>query len=472
MLRENLTRHTLWILLALGVVMEVAVYGLSRITDLKTQTNGLFFYFTFAFIIYLITVTYLHFFWSRTFFSPELILVFAVLFRMTLLFSDPVLSDDIYRYVWDGKVSNEGINPYRYAPEADNLKGLRDEAIYPYVNHKAVHTIYPPLLQYIFQMTSFISPSVFFMKLILLLFDIGVMFLIFMILKFLDRSLGWIIVYAWNPLVIVEFSGSGHADVIAIFFLLFSLYLAVKARSIWAGAMLGFSFLAKFSGVIILPFFEDIRSRWKTLALTLAAALSVIVLGYAAFLDAGPYLNKGLFEYASNWEFNSSWYSLAYHYVQDLFGIPPTGETFLGMETNNKARAAAKFMMICSGFFIFTGVFIHHVRKSYEGQKENVLKAAFILIGTVILLSPTLHPWYVIWVIPFLCIFPNAAWILFTGLVFLSYAVLKEYHLTGLWQESLEIRLWEYVPFYVLLISRIIWLTIKKLRAHPPENIK
>lgn len=472
MLREKLTRHTLWLLLALGVAMEIAVFGLSGIADLKTQTNGLFFYFTCAFILYLIAVIYLHFFWSRTFFPPELILIFAVIFRLTFLFSEPVLSDDIYRYIWDGTVANHGINPYRYAPESDNLKGIRDEAIYPQVNHKTVHTIYPPLLQYIFQIITFISPSVFAMKFALLLFDIGVMFLILMILKFLDRSLGWIAVYAWNPLVIMEFSGSGHTDVIGIFFLLLSLYLAIKARSIWAGALLGFSFLAKFTGLIVFPFFEDIRSRWKTVGLAMAAVLSVIFLGYSAFLEAGPYLNKGLAEYATTWEFNSSWYSLTYHYVQEFFGIPPAGETFFGIETNNQARTAAKLTMIAAGFLIFAGVFIHHVRKSYEGQKENILKASFILIGSMMLLSPTLHPWYIIWVIPFLCIFPNPAWILFTGLIFLSYAVLREYHTSGVWQESLEIRLWEYIPFYIILFSTFILLTIKKLRAHPPEKLK
>ena len=191
-----------------------------------------------------------------------------------------------------------------------------------------------------------------------------------------------------------------------------------------------------------------------------------------AFLDAGPYLNKGLTEYATTWEFNSSWYSLTYHYVQEFFGIPPSGETFFGIETNNQARTAAKLMVGLAGFLIFAGVFIHHVRKSYEGQKENILKASFILLGSLALLSPTLHPWYVIWVIPFLCIFPNAAWILFTGLIFLSYTVLKEYHTSGLWQESFEIRLWEYIPFYTILFSTFILLTIKKLRAHPPEKIK
>ncbi|MBL7961539.1 hypothetical protein JNL27_14995, partial [bacterium] len=203
MLKKGLTRYTLWILFTLGIVMELALFGMSQVTDIKIQTEQLFFYFTCSFLIYLITVVYLHFFWSKTFFSPELIFLFAVVFRVTLLFSEPVLSDDIYRYVWDGKVSNEGINPYRYAPDSDNLKGIRDEIIYPNVNHKSVHTIYPPLLQYLFQFVTLIYPSVFMMKLALLLFDIGVVVMIFFILKFLDRSLGWIIVYAWNPLVIV-----------------------------------------------------------------------------------------------------------------------------------------------------------------------------------------------------------------------------------------------------------------------------
>ncbi|KAB2877858.1 DUF2029 domain-containing protein [bacterium] len=472
MLKKGLTRHTLWILFTLGIVMELAVFGISQITDIKAQSEHLFFYFTCAFLIYLITVIYLHFFWSKTFFSPELIFLFAVVFRVTFLFSEPVLSDDIYRYVWDGKVSNEGINPYRYAPDSDNLKGIRDEVIYPKVNHKSVHTIYPPLLQYLFQFVTLIYPGVFMMKLALLFFDIGIMAMIFFILKFLDRSLGWIIVYAWNPLVIVEFSGSGHADVIAIFLLLVALYLALKARSIWAGAILALSFLAKFVSLIVLPFFEDVRSRWKTVAISTLSVVLIIVTGYIPFLDAADHVNRGLSEYAANWEFNSSWYSLVYHYIQDFFGIPASAETFMGFETNNKARTVTKFILVCAGCSIFAGLFIHHIRKSYEEQKENILWTSFFLIAAMTLLSPTLHPWYVIWVIPFLCFFPNPAWILFTGLVFLSYSILKEYHLTGVWHEDLNIRLWEYVPFYVLLFTRFLWLTIKRLKAHPPEKLR
>lgn len=470
MLKELLIRHTLWILLGLGIALEIVVIGLSGLTDLKTQSDLLFFYFAIAFAVFSIAVIYLHFFWPRTFFSPELIILFAVVFRLTLLFSDPVLSDDIYRYVWDGKVANAGINPYRYVPEADNLKGLRDEAIYPHINHKSVHTIYPPLLQYFFQAVTWVSPGVFAMKLGLMLFDIGIIFILFFMLRFLDRSLGWILVYAWNPLILIEFSGSGHADTVAVFFLLFSVYLAMRVRAIWAGAVLALSFLSKFIAIIVLPFFEDLRSRWKTFALMTAAALTVMAIGYLGFMDARAYLNKGLFAYASTWEFNSSGYSLIYHYVQEFLGIPASPETFMGFDTNNKARAVTKFILFCTGLSIFTGLLIFHIRKTYEGQKENILKAAYILMGTLLLLSPTLHPWYVIWVIPFLCFFPNPAWILFTGLVFLSYSVLKEYHLSGVWREDLNILLWEYVPFYGLLIGRFAWITIRNLRAHQPER--
>ncbi len=471
MFKQSLTRHTLWILLALGAVMEVFLFGLSRISDLQTQSAGLFFYFTCAFAVYLVTVVYLHFFWAKTFFSPELILLFAVVFRLNFLFNEPVLSDDLYRYVWDGKVSVHGLNPYRYAPESDNLKGIRDDAIYPHVNHKTIHTIYPPLQQYVFQVVAFVSPTVWAMKFVLFLFDLGILALLFLILRFLDRSLGWIAVYAWNPLVIVEFSGSGHSDGIAIFFLLLSLYLAIQARSIWAGAALALSFLSKFVAVIALPFFEDPRSRIKTIGLMLALVLLIVTAGYAPFLDAGPYLNKGLKDYVTHWEFNSSWYSLVYHYVQDFFNIPASGETFLGIETNNQARTAAKLILGISGLLISAGVLIYHIRKSYEGQKANIIKAVFIVMGVWTLLTPTLHPWYVIWIVPFLCIFPNAAWILFTGLVFISYDVLQAYHSQGIWQERLEIRLWEYIPFYVLLFGRFVWLAVKKLRAHPPEKL-
>src|ERR1044072_1458122 len=102
-----------------------------------------------------------------------IVIAFAILFRVSILFAPPYLSDDIYRYVWDGRVQAAGINPYRYIPAAPELAHLRDETIYPKINRKDwAHTIYPPVAQVVFFLTTRISESVTWMKATMLLFDL------------------------------------------------------------------------------------------------------------------------------------------------------------------------------------------------------------------------------------------------------------------------------------------------------------
>ncbi len=473
MLKAGLSRYNFWFLLILGLVLEVLFFQFAGLRDAAAQESDLFYYFGAAYVVYILIIIYVSFFWDKSFFSPELIVAFAVGFRLTLLFSPPLLSDDVYRYVWDGKVANMGISPYRYAPDSDNLTGLRDDVIYPKINHKSVPAIYPPLMQHLFRGVTLLSPSVTAVKFAVLFFDIGTLFVLFLILKFLERSLAWALVYAWNPLVVIEFAGSGHGDSAGIFFLMLGIYLAMRARSIWSGVFLSLSFLAKFIAVIFLPLVEDVRSRWKEILIALALFAAVVFVLYYPFLDEGVQVFAGLRSYAATWEFNSSLYAPVYDYLQKYFMNDPAPNTFLGWATENKARSAAKFAVFCAGFCFFTGVWIHHVRKSYEGQKENILHAAYLILGAFTLLNPAAHPWTVIWIVPFLCFFPNPAWMLLTGTIFLSYRVLSGSATGGAWNESSEIRMWEYVPFYSILIGHFLWITItKRLKAHPPELSK
>ena len=85
-------------------------------------------------------------------------------------------------------------------------------------------------------------------------------------------------------------------------------------------------------------------------------------------------------------------------------------------------------------------------------DKKSIYFIGFIVLGLLLLVTPVLHPWYVCWIVPFLVIYPNRAWILLTGSVFLSYWVLKGYVASGVWEENLLVVTLEYVPFYGLLL--------------------
>ncbi len=458
-----LTRFTILILLLLAAGLEYCFYKISQIRLFDDYTY--FHYFFIAFGIYLIAVLYIRFYWGKTFFSPEFIVSAAIAFRLTLLFSDPILSDDIYRYVWDGHVANHSVNPYWYAPQSDNLIGLRDTTIYPHINHKDISTIYPPVAQALFRVTALISNSVLAMKIMLLLFDLGILFLILWGLRISQRPLGWALLYAWNPLAIVEVAHSGHMDVIGIFFLILALILSMR-ESIFSYAALSFSVLSKFFSFSLFPFLEDLRAHGKKMAYGSLLFLTTLSVFYFAYADSGDAFWTGLRAYVSTWEFNSSLYAPLYaFYLKQM----PLDSSILGIVTENAPRLAAKLSLIAIAFLGILSLYIYLWRKPYEYQKQNIIRTGFVVTAIMLLINPTLHPWYVLWIIPFLCFYPNAGWILFTGTVFLSYFAVHDFQYTGVWKESLEIRLWEYVPLYGLIL--IFWAIrlILRHRSQPPE---
>src|SRR5215204_2955779 len=205
-------------LLLLGCVSVV----LYRAGVGASGVNGIRFFMTVAFIqsaVYLLAA------WivirSRLSTSTLLIvIVLAVIFRLSILFAPPYLSDDVYRYVWDGRVQAAGINPYRYIPAAPELAQLRDDAIYPKINRRDwARTIYPPVAQVVFLLTTRISESVVWMKATMLFFELVTIWAVAQLLSLRGRPRQLLLLYAWHPLAVWEFAGSGHVDAIAICFI-------------------------------------------------------------------------------------------------------------------------------------------------------------------------------------------------------------------------------------------------------------
>src|SRR5215217_777327 len=267
-------------LLLLGCV-SVVLYraGLSA-----SGVSGIRFFMRIAFIqsaIYLLAA------WivtrSRPSDSTLLIAVaFAIVFRLSILFAPPYLSDDIYRYVWDGRVQAAGVNPYRYIPAAPELAHLRDDAIYPKINRRDwAHTIYPPAAQVVFLLTTRISESVTWMKATMLLFELVTIWAVAQLLTLLGRPRQLLLLYAWHPLVVWEFAGSGHVDAISIAFIALALLAWQRKFDLGAGFALACATLVKLFPVVLAP---AMLKRWR-IAPVLA---TTIIAGYLAYLSVGP----------------------------------------------------------------------------------------------------------------------------------------------------------------------------------------
>ncbi len=351
--------------------------------------------------------------------SPLLVIVaVGVLCRVILLVGPPSLSDDVSRYLWDGRVQQAGINPYRYPPDHHELAFLRTPGDAE-INHPALETIYPPLAQWVFRAAATVSPTVFAQKAAFALFDVATIGAVAALLLRRGRPPAWCLIYAWNPLVLIEFAHSGHLDALAIFWLVLALWALAGHRPAGGMASLALSALAKYFAVLLLPYavFRPQLRRWVPLF------LAVTALGYVAFLDSPRTWFASVGVYAAQWEFNSATFTLLNWVIGD------------GAWT----RAALLAALVAWSLY-------------HAARRQDSVHYAYLVIGFALAFSPTLHPWYVCWIVPFLCIYPSRAWIAFTGLVPFSYWVWVDAQGGGAWTVRPELLALEYVPFYTLLL--------------------
>ncbi|MFQ5647557.1 MAG: hypothetical protein ACE5GM_11565 [bacterium] len=396
----------------IGLILEIIFLAIAGLGNLRLRMIPFLVLYFLAFGVFLSAVKL-----SEKRFTVRFILLFALLFRVTMLLGPPSLSDDIHRYLWDGRVQNAGINPFRYPPDSPEVSFLRDEH-YPGINHKEISTIYPPASQFLFRLVDRVDHSFTGMRAAFILVDFLVSFFIIKILGALGKDKRKIIYYAWNPLVIMEVASSGHVDVLGTALLLGAIWLYLRGWFRFSSFVLALSFLAKFWAVSILPFYKKKlkKSGWWVFPLT------VLVL-YLPFLDSPEQLFAGLFAYSRGWETNDS----IFRVVKWLLG------------THLYTRAVIVFIYLS---------LIWYLTSRYTG---NILRETYILIGAFLLLSPTAFPWYFCWMVPFICFYEHPGWLYLTAVTPLSYTVLIDFQTRGIWRENQAVILVEYLPF--LLIS-------------------
>lgn len=312
----------------------------------------------------------------------------------------PTLSEDIYRYIWDGWVQSNGVNPYAHPPSASALEELRT-AWWPLINHADVPTIYPPGAQIVFALLAAAGPAWWIFKLGWLAADLLVARLIDRLSS--GRSVLPLVLWLWSPLVIVEVAWSGHLDPLGVAPMLGAAALAASAAvPAWrAGALLGLAGALKFAPLAALPALFRLRGPWA-----LAAGVLVPLLLYIPYIGAGSALFDGLRTYADIWAFNGGLYRV----LEQLPGHPDLAK-WIG--------AAIVGAIACRAAL----------------RRWPLERALLWTIGAALLLSPTLHPWYLLWVLPFACLSANRGWLLFSGTVFLAYAGRDAYLATGAWPE-------------------------------------
>jgi alpha-1,6-mannosyltransferase len=216
------------------------------------------------------------------------ILATAVLLRIGALSAPVYLSDDVYRYIWDGRVQAAGINPYRYIPTDADLAPLRDETVFPNINrNNYAPTIYPPVAQMLFLAATRVGETVSAIRLVLVAVEAIGIAALFVVLRATGAPRENILLYVWHPLPVWEIAGSGHIDAAVVAFVALALLAAVKGLRIWSGAALGAATLVKFFPLVLVPALwrpaKSNRGDWRWPA----GFVAVVVAAYLPYLGVG-----------------------------------------------------------------------------------------------------------------------------------------------------------------------------------------
>jgi hypothetical protein len=351
------------------------------------------------------------------------VLAAALLFRVIMLFAQPTLSDDIHRYVRDGWVQVNGVNPYVHAPDDPSLEALRLPD-HDRINNPSIPTIYPPLAQVLFAISAFVSPTPFALKAALVLLDAGTILIMLFWVRTLGRNPLSIIVYAWHPLAVIEGACSGHVDVLGSFFLVLSASLIIGSRRFASSAALAASVLSKVLPLLLIPL---LGRRFKNRHLLFLVAILVVVTGpYLA--GAGMQMFAGLSEYGQRWEFNAAPYLLVREGIELLH---PTEALKSGLDRVKRGLRDPVFLepvyewlyppYLARAILLMglVAVLVWIALQSMSVEREVILG-----LGAILLLSPTLHPWYLLWILPFLTLWTSPAWIWLSLTIPLSYLAL------------------------------------------------
>ncbi len=345
-----------------------------------------------------------------------LIFVLGAAARAAFLFYPP--NTDIYRYIWEGAIQWHGFNPYSAPPSDPALAGLAQgelAAVWTQINHRDMPAIYPPGALLLCGMLAALSPTPVAFKVAFAIFDLGVIVVLAGVLRRRGIPPARLLVYAANPLVIVFVCGEGHIDVLQVFFLVCACWGLLAGRCTLAGVALGLSVMAKYLTLVAVPFFWTGCRRLGFASVLLPAALLL------PYLGAGSGMFASLARFGSDMQYNA--------FLADWLGrVLPDGW----------AAAAALALLLCCLWVWLT--------------EDDPLRAVYLALGCVLLLLPTVHPWYLALIVPLTCLFPSRAWLWLQAATLFTFPVLATELRSGVFREIPGVAWLEYLPFFALAI--------------------
>ena len=325
------------------------------------------------------------------------ILVWAILLRLLLLaFTEPTLSDDIFRYVWEGRLVAAQIDPYDIAPDDPALTRLAlDAPEWPLINHKELPAIYPPAAQWVFGAIASWRAEVGAFRGVMVFIDALLILLLGTLLLSSGRDPRWLVLYAWHPLVVIEVASSGHYEPLAMLPLVAGLFAWHRSRTspaswlFWGGAI-----ATKYVGGSAAWFAARRlaeRGAWGR------AFLGLVIAGVTTAVFALPFVMDGtppigsLGTYVEHWGHNASVHAL----LAEVIGYHPARK-------------------VVGALFVLWAAYL-----TWRGPAPG--RGFLLLFAGLVVLSPVVHPWYGLWLIVLLPLYPSPPLLALSALLPLSY---------------------------------------------------
>ncbi len=400
-----------------------------------------------------------------------------------LVLAPPVLSDDLYRYLWDGRVALSGTSPYRFAPDAAALVPLRD-ALWRHVNNAEIPTIYPPFAQALFVLCAAVAHAPWPIKALMLAAHLGTVPLVAALAPERWRSRATL-AFALCPLALAESALAGHVDAVAGLTIAAGVLALTRSRAVLAAGLFALASATKLVGLVLAPLVA-LRDRR---AAVLAVALAVTPL--VALAGAGGDAPGGLGHYTRRWRGNEG----AFVLVEGFAGLAVDGiaawtrsapthirlpalrgvlERVRGTPLDPRAglvgpkksvpdptdfQRAYVAGLLARGLVVALVVALGAwlVRRGAAPLEA----ARGVLLG-VLLLAPQVHPWYLSWLLPLECAAGGIAGLVYAVTVLVAYAPGDRWLAERVWAEPTGAR---------LATHGLVWLVLAlELRASRRPN--
>ena len=373
----------------------------------------------------------------------SIVLAFAFFSRLVLAPTLPSLSEDLYRYRWEGRVQEAGGHPYTAMPIEGKWAGLRDET-YPRVAGKDIQFGYGPLWCLIERgmtrvagvTTGAAFGQVLLFKIPAALGDIGVVAALAWLLHLYGLAWERVLIYAWCPLVIVEFWQSGHNDAVMVLFLMLALAMAKRQRWMWAGVMVGLAAMVKLWPVFLLPLFFAHERKWGVVWGAGLAALP-----FAPWLAMLWERRDFVTGFLGGWRNNDS-----------LFGL------VLWLAGGDGQVAKRVSLALIVGWALTLG-----------WRRMEPVRGVFWFTLGLLLVSANVHPWYLTWIVPIAAFVPSPWLLAWVSLMPVCYAVLIEYSVSGVWDPAHGWQWYAYAGAFVAAVAGLT-MSVGKLRGKEQDR--